>query len=176
MRKLIKRRPSAGTLIAFVALFVALGGAAFAASKLAYKGLSKDARLKVLPVSATNANTSGTDCDPTSSTTFTKCTQVSLNTSSQFPRRVLLVFNGTFDSSGAPGARGDCRLELDNNPLTGTTIKVEPRQHTAGYGDGYGINIVTTPQGGNHTYSVACNEAAGDLRVKQFQLSAATVR
>ena len=35
---------------------------------------------------------------------------------------------------------------------------------------------MTTPQGGKHTYSVACNEFSGDLRVKQFQLSAYTVR
>jgi hypothetical protein len=38
---------------------------------------------------------------------------------------------------------------------------------------------VTTPQGGSHTFSVACNETSSspaDLKVKQFQLSAITVR
>ena len=174
MRRLFGRRPSAGTVIAFVALCVALGGGAYAATshKVEYKGLSKDARLKVLPVSATNA---GSNCDPTGATTFTKCTQVSLQTSSAFPRRILLVFDGTFDGVGA-GSRGDCRLELDGTPLNGTTIKVESGAHNTGYGDGSGINIVTTPQGGSHTYSVACNEVSGDLKVQQFQLSAATVR
>ena len=63
MRKLLRRRPSAGAVIGFIALCVALGGGAYAATskKVEYKGLSKDARLKVLPIGATNA---GTDCDP----------------------------------------------------------------------------------------------------------------
>jgi hypothetical protein len=184
MRKLLSRRPSAGTIIAFVALCVALGGGAYAATKkkIEYKGLSKDARLKVLPVSATNA---GTNCDPTSSTEYKTCTTVSLKTSSAFKRRVALVFDGTFNAATA-GARGECRLQLDGQALNGASAKVEPRTHTnpgspvnssdTDYGDGYGINIVTTPQGGEHTYSVACNEFAGDLKVQQFQLSAATVR
>ena len=180
MRKLFKRRPSAGVIIGFLALVVALGGGAYAAksSKVEYKGLSKDARLKVLPLSATNA---GTNCDPTSAS-FTTCTSVSLNGSTAFPRRVMLVFDGTFDSATATQARGECRLQLDGQALNGSTIKVQPTNHpapNADFGDGYGINIITTPQGGQHTYSVACNEtspAASDLRVRQFQLSAVQTR
>jgi hypothetical protein len=176
MRKLFNRRPSAGLVVGFLALCVALGGGAYAATskKIEYKTLSKDARLKVLPVSATNA---GTDCDPTSATEYKICTSVELNTSSAFPRRVALVFDGNFDAFTA-NARGECRLQLDGQALNGTSIKVEPRQHTAGFGEGAGINIVTTPQGGKHTYSAACNEigASGDLRVRQFELSAYTVR
>jgi hypothetical protein len=175
MQKLLKRRPSAGVIIGFLALCVALGGGAYAAKKkLEYKGLSKDARLKVLPVSGTNA---GTDCDPNSPTTFTICTSVSIQSSTAFPRRVMLVFNGSFNAATAAEARGHCRLQLDGQALNGTTINVEPTTHTtADFGDGYGINIVTTPQGGKHTYSVACDETTGDLKVQQFQLSAATVR
>jgi len=188
MRKLLKRRPSAGVIIGFTALVVALGGGAYAAkkaTKVEYKGLSKDARLKVLPLSATNA---GTNCDPTS-TNFTTCTSVSLNGSTAFPRRVMLVFNGTFDSATATQARGECRLQLDGTALNGTSIHVQPTHHVdpappvnstdKEYGDGYGINIVTTPQGGNHTYSVACNEispAGSDLKVRQFTLSAIQAR
>jgi hypothetical protein len=185
MRKVFKRRPSAGAVIGFIALCVALGGGAYAATskKIEYKGLSKDARLKVLPVSATNA---GTNCDPDSATTYKTCTSVNLNTSSAFPRRIALVFNGTFNSVGADKARGECRLQLDDQALNGTAIHVEPDIHidpaspvsTADkeYGDGYGINIVTTPQGGKHTYSVACNVVNGDLKFWHFQLSAYTVR
>ena len=49
MKKLLKR-PSPATVIAFIALCGALGGGAYAATskKVEYKGLSKDARLKVL--------------------------------------------------------------------------------------------------------------------------------
>ncbi len=179
MRKLLKRRPSAGAVIGVLALVLALGGGAYAAkkAKVTYKGLDKDARLKVLPVSKTNANTGTTPCDPNSPTTFTDCTSVSVEGSSAFPRRYMLVFDGVFSGAAAATARGDCRLEADNNAINGTTIKVETdTATTANHGDGYGINIVTTPLGGQHTFSVACNEAAGDLKVEQFQLSAISVR
>jgi hypothetical protein len=193
MRKLLNHRPSAGTVIAFIALCVALGGGAYAAKKakkITYKGLDKDARLKVLPVSATNA---GTNCDPNSATQYTSCTSVTLKTSGAFPRRTALTFDGVFNSVQATPppqnpviARGECRLQLDGQPLNGTQIRVEPSSHPNpaapvdsndnNYGEGYGINIVTTPQGGEHTYSIACNELAGDLKVQQFTLSALTVR
>lgn len=180
MRKLIPtRRPSAGVIIGFLALAVALGGGAYAAkkAKVTYKGLDKDARLKVLPISATNA---GTNADPDSPTTFKDLTSVSTNVSTAFPRRVALTFDGIFDAGAtpAPPARGECRLEADNAPISGTTIKVEVKaENNTDHGEGAGINIVTTPLGGKHTFSIACNEAAGgDLRVHQFQLSALTVR
>ena len=41
---------------------------------------------------------------------------------------------------------------------------------------GFGINIVTTPQGGQHTISMACNQTAGDLKVPTYELSAIQVR
>ena len=179
MRKLIKRRPSAGVIIGMLALVVALGGGAYAAkkvTKVTYKGLDKDARLKVLPISATNA---GTSCDPQNANTFVDCTSVSTKVSTAFPRRVALTFDGVFDNGvGAPPAiaRGDCRLEADNAPINGTTIRVETTKHTSNHGAGYGINIVTTPLGGSHSFSVACNENEGDLKMQQFQLSALTVR
>jgi hypothetical protein len=175
MRKLFKRRPSAGAIIGVLALVLALGGGAYAAkkAKVTYKGLDKDARLKVLPVSATNAGTA--QCDPTGAATFTDCTSVSTTVSTAFPRRVMLTFDGIFDGVGGPSA-GDCRLEADNNPINGTTIRVESTTHAANHGEGAGINIVTTPLGGKHTFSVACNQTAGDLKVQQYQLSAITVR
>jgi hypothetical protein len=176
MKKLLNRRPSAGVIIGVLALVLALGGGAYAAkkAKVTYKGLDKDARLKVLPVSATNAGTA--QCDPTGAATFTDCTSVSTTVSTAFPRRVMLTFDGTFTNTAAGIARGDCRLEADNNPINGTTIKVEAAPHTANHGEGAGINIVTTPLGGKHTFTVACNENEGDLKVEQYQLSAITVR
>jgi hypothetical protein len=172
MPKLFKRRPSAGVVIGFVALCVALGGGAYAATskKVEYKGLSKDARLKVLGVGETNAQTGTTACDPTSSTTFTKCTSVNVDGSTGFPRKYLLIFDGTVDSGGA--ANGICHLEVDNTEINGTKTNV----HTGGGVQSVGINIVTTPQGGKHTFSVACNETSGDLKVPQFELSAVQVR
>jgi hypothetical protein len=173
MRKLFNRRPSAGLVVGFIALCVALGGGAYAATskKVEYKGLSKDARLKVLGVSGTNAQTGTTPCDPNSPTTFTKCTSVDVNGSTGFPRRYLLVFDGTADGDGNP-ANGICHLEFDGTEINGTKTNV----HTPGSIQGFGINIVSTPQGGKHTFSVACNETLGDLKVPQFELSAVQVR
>jgi hypothetical protein len=174
MKKLLGRRPSAGAVIGFIALCVALGGGAYAASsgkKVEYKGLSKDARLKVLGVSSTNAQTGTTPCDPKTGDTFTKCTEVSVNGSTAFPRRYLVVFDGTIDGGGAEAA-GVCHLELDNTEINGTKTNV----HTAGAIQGVGINIVTTPQGGKHSIALACRETSGDLKVPQFELSAVQVR
>jgi len=179
MRKLLSRRPTAGTVIAFIALCVALGGGAYAATKkkVEYKGLSKDARLKVLGVSKTNANVSGTPnvpgppCDPTSSSEYKDCTSVNVDGSTGFPRRYFVVFDGVLNGGGSP-ASGECRLELDNAVLDGTTNKV----HTEGGDTAVGTNIVTTPSGGKHTISVACNETAGDVKLPTFQLSAVQVR
>jgi hypothetical protein len=174
MKKLLSRRPSAGAVIGFIALCVALGGGAYAATKkkIEYKGLSKDARLKVLGVSSTNAQTGTTPCDPTSSGTFTKCTSVEVNGSTGFPRRYLLVADLNVDGDGST-ASGVCHLEVDSNPINGTKTNV----HVPGAGTaGFGINIATTPQGGKHTFSLACDQTTGDLRVPQFQLSAVQVR
>ena len=173
MRKLFSRRPSAGVVIGFVALCVALGGGAYAAThkKVEYKGLSKDARLKVLGVSSTNANTGTTACDPTSASTFVDCTQVSVNGSKAFPRRYMVVASGVLNGNGSP-ASGECRLEVDNTALNGTTNKV----HTEGGDEGIADNIVSTPQAGPHTFSLACNEQSGDVKLPTYQLSAVQVR
>jgi hypothetical protein len=173
MKKVFGRRPSAGFVIGFIALCVALGGGAYAATKkkIEYKGLSKDARLKVLGVSSTNAQTGTTPCDPTSAT-FTKCTSVDVNGSTGFPRRYLIVVDGNVDGGGS-AASGICHLELDNTEINGTKTNV----HDPGTGvAAFGVNIVTTPQGGKHSISLACNETAGDLKVPQFELSAVQVR
>jgi hypothetical protein len=173
MKKMFSRRPSAGVVIGFIALCVALGGGAYAATskKVEYKGLSKDARLKTLGVAKTNAQTGTTPCDPTS-TTFLKCTSVDVDGSTGFPRKYLVVVDGTIDGDGAP-ANGICHVEIDGAEVNGTKTNV----HTAGAIQSFGINIVTTAQGGKHTIALACNETApGDLKIPQFELSAVQVR
>ena len=174
MSKLFKRRPSPAMIVGIVALIAALSGGAYAATqkKVEYKGLSKDARLKVLPFSKT---ASGTDCNPNAAATYLDCATVNVDGSTGFPRKYYIAFDGVFDAVGG-ASRGDCRLEADNNPIPGTTIRIEPQTHTGEHGEGSGINIITAPLGGKHAISVACNENAGDLRVHQFQLSAFQVR
>lgn len=184
MRKMFSKRPSPAMIVAMVALVAATTGGAVAATKakkVEYKGLSKDARLKVLPFSKTIA---GTGCNPTSQATFQDCATVNVQGSTGFPRKYYVDFDGVFDNAtpdppapAAPGrARGDCRLELDNVAIPGTEIRVQTGTHQANHGDGYGINVITPPAGGNHAISIACNETENDLRVQQFQLSAFQVR
>src|SRR5262245_8868130 len=174
MKKLFKR-PSPGTVIAFIALCVALGGGAYAATqkKVEYKGLSKDARLKVLGVGNTNAQTGTTPCDPGPST-FTKCTSVNVDGSTGFPRKYLLVADFNADANGSGTANGSCQLEVDGQAINGTKTNVHVP--TGGGVAGFGISIVTTPLGGKHTFSLACTESSGDLRLPQFELSAVQVR
>ncbi len=171
-----KGRPSPAMIVGIIALLAALGGGAYAATakKVAYKGLDKDARLKVLPFSKGQVGT--TTCDPTAAGTYVDCLTVNVDGSTGFPRKYYVSFDGNFEGLGGD-ARGDCRLEADNAPITGTTIRVQAPAKVADHGSGYGINIVTAPLGGKHTLSVACNEnGANDLRVRQFQLSAFQVR
>jgi hypothetical protein len=173
MRKLFKKRPSPAMIVGMVALIAALGGTAYAAKKITYKGLDKDARLKVLPFS--KSQTGSSQCNPSAAGTYVDCLTLSVNGSTGFPRKYYISFDGTFDGVGGQ-SRGDCRLEADNNPIAGTTIRIDTPTHTGEHGAGYGINVITAPLGGVHTLSVACNENAGDLRVHQYQLSAFQVR
>lgn len=176
MRKLFEHRPSAGAVIGFIALCVALGGGAYAATKgkkVEYKGLSKDARLKVLGVSSTNAQTGTEPCDPKTTEPFTKCTTVNVNGSTGFPRKYLLVADGSVDGGGAV-ASGICHLENSKGEeIQGTKTNVHsPASGVASFG----INIVTTPTPGKDSFSLACRETDGDLKVPQFELSAVQVR
>ena len=177
MKKLFSRRPSAGVVIGFIALCVALGGGAYAATskkKIEYKGLSKDARLKVLGVGTTNAQTGTTPCDPASASTFTKCTSVDVDGSTGFPRKYLLVFDGTFDGGGAEAASGVCHLEIDGQEINGTKTNV----HVPGQRGWRGSASTSSPphRAASTTSPVACTETSGDLKVPQFELSAVQVR
>lgn len=174
MSKLFNRRPSPAMIVGIIALVAALGGGAYAATKkkVTYKGLDKEARLKVLPFSK---NFNGADCNPTTAGTFTDCATVNVDGSAKFARKYYVSFSGTFDGVGGV-SRGDCRIEADNVPVVGTTRRFETDTHTGQHGEGFAITVITQPLGGKHAISVACNENAGDLRIHDFSLSAFQVR
>ena len=160
MRKLLSRRPSAGDVIAFIALCVALGGGAYAATskKVEYKGLSKDARLKVL---RRRRDERAAPTVRPEQLAFT-CAPRSRGRLEPFPRKFQLTFDGIFDGQATPPPTASATLEVDCSSTAASTAPKEPTTsiHGAGANDSrdFGINIVTTPQGGKHTYSVACNE------------------
>ncbi len=177
MRKLFRKRPSAAIIIAMVALIAAVGGTAYAAAKISYKGLSKETRNKVLPVGATESTTA--DCEPTAAATYLDCADVKFNWSKAFPRKTMLFVDGTFTTAAA-GGKGECRLEQDNAPIVGTTVKIGSSDaghaHAGDHGDGFGINTIAPKVGGEHTYTVACNETGGDITIRQLQLSGIGIR
>ena len=159
-------------IVAMVALIAAVGGTAYAAKKITYKGLDKEARLKVLPFSKT---ATGTNCNPTAAGTYVDCATVNVDGSTGFPRKYYIAFTGTFDGVGGV-SRGDCRLEADNAPIAGTTIRIETPTHTGRARRGLRHQ---------HRHRAAGREAhdLGGLQrergrpgVHQFQLSAFQVR
>lgn len=175
MRKVFKR-PSPAMIVAMVALFAAVGGSAYAAKAITYKTLDKDARNKVLPVSKAKTTT---ECDPTN-TTYVDCGTVNIKQSEQFPRRTMIVVDGTFSTNGN-ASRGECRLELDNTgaAVNNAFAKLGDSNggvHPTNYHAGWGLNTITAPLGGNHAYSVKCNEQAGNIKYHDIQISAIGIR
>lgn len=175
MRKLLSKRPSPAMIVAMVALVAALGGTAYAAKAITYKMLDKDARNKVLPVG--KAKTTG-ECDPVDSN-YVDCGSVTIKQSEAFPRRTMIVADGTFSTNGA-SSRGECRLEVDNSgtPVNNAFAKLGDAQgeHVPNYHAGWGLNTITSPLGGARTYSVKCNEQEGNIKYHDIQISAIGIR
>jgi hypothetical protein len=174
MRRLLSKRPSAGVIIGFLALSVALGGGAYAAKKkLSHKSISKEGRMKLLP---SGSGVAGTGCDPTSAT-HQDCISTSIKTSNQFGRKMLVIANGTV-VTGAAGGRAVCRIEQDGNPVAGANAQVGAAgpPHEGQNGEGFGINAITQPLTGTHNFQLACNEASGAVQIPTSQISVITLR
>ncbi len=186
MRKLHIRRPSAGMIVAIVALVAALGGTAIAGNRIHFDMLAKDSRQKVLPYGATAATA---ECNPTS-TTFVDCGSVKLSVSKQFARRAMVVADGLYTTDDN-GARGTCRLQVDGNLLGGPTVHIgagavpdaTPQDGLNGNahadpldGAGFGINTLGPSLTGLHTYSLACNETTEDIKIRDVSITAMTMR
>ena len=175
MRKLFSKRPSPAMIVAMVALIAAMGGTAYAAKKITFKGLDKDARNKVLPVSKSKTTP---QCDPVD-TNYADCGTVTIKQSQAFPRRTMIVVDGTFSTDG-DGARGECRLVVDNaaTPVNNAFAKLGANAgvHEPDYHAGFGLNTITAPLGGTHTYSVKCNEQETDIKFHDIQISAIGIR
>jgi kynureninase len=168
------RRPSASMVVAVVALVAALGGTAVAAGKISFGSLSKETKQKVLPYGASASQT--VTCDPTDAT-FKTCVQATVKVSAQFQRRMLVVADGTY-TTDATGAKGTCRLQVDGQPIgTGVArIGSTTATHTGDNGAGFGLNAIAPSLGGSHTYSLACNQGANDLKIQDASITAMTMR
>jgi hypothetical protein len=173
-RYLKRHRPSASMVVAVVALVAALGGTAVAAGKISFGSLSKETKQKVLPYGSSASQT--VPCDPTDAT-FKTCVQATVKVSQQFQRRMLVIADGTY-TTDAGGAKGACRLQVDGTPIgTGLArIGSAAGDHSGDKGAGFGLNAIAQPLGGSHTYSLACNQGANDLKIQDASITAITLR
>jgi hypothetical protein len=184
------RRPSHATVVAYVALFVALtGGTAVALSgsnTVQSDDLGPGAQVKAPDVAANSVN--GTDivngsitgadiapsalpkgrainsnCNPTSQA-FVDCGTLTIN----LPRpglRVLIVASAMWFSIGGP-SDGICRIGVNGAPF-GPDANPGERADTSDAGAQQSLTLtnVTDPNlgRGNHTIGLACNQNTGDI-------------
>ncbi len=173
-RHLKGRRPSAGLVVAIVALVAALGGTAIAAGKVTFGSLSKETKQKVLPYGSSASQ--AVPCDPTDAN-FKVCVQANVKVSQQFQRRMLVMANGTY-TTDAGGAKGTCRLQVDGQPIGTGVARIGSTDdgHTGDNGAGFGLSAIAQPLGGTHTYSLACNQATNNLKIQDASITAITLR
>lgn len=190
------RRPSHATVVAYIALFVALGGSAYAVSQVGSKDVAdnslrsrdlrddgvtrrdvrdntltgKDIREKGLDATGFAAVTHGAGaCDPASAAPVV-CAEATIALAQ--PSRVLLIGSGGFFSEASP-ARSTCTVELDGQ-TAGTMSPGDIADNTSpGAVDGFtatGLSRVVAE--GAHSVALECNEVAGDARISTPSIAA----
>jgi hypothetical protein len=130
------------------------------------QGLSTDDRPGRSIVTSCNVDGSGT--------TFTNCgSQVGLSV----PRsgRVHVAIDGTWYSHSGSPAQGQCRVEVDNVPVTSTTVLLgEIANNTdSTHQNAFGMNLVTGVLApGSHTFGIECNNPQADVDFRAIMISA----
>jgi len=174
------KKPSHSTVVAYLALFVALGGSAYAVSKIdsgdirnhSIKG--KDVASETLgrrqinesglsPPAGAGAETSAT-CNPSTSAEVECVAQtVALKPASS----LLIIGTG---SKGAREGSGVCSIAVDGASSAS--------QFLAGHDehDGFAITKTTAPlPAGNHTVALRCSESGPDLTIDNPTIAAIAV-
>ena len=115
-------------------------------------------------------------CDP-SSNTFVDCGTLTIN----LPRpglRVLIVASAMWHSESAGSTRGICHIGVNGSQF-GTDVYPGQLQNNSDslHEQNVSLTNVTDPNlgAGNHTFGLACNELAGDIRVDETMVSAAVL-
>lgn len=194
-------RPSHSTVVAYLALFTALGGSAWAVSKIDSKQIenntirsadlknrkavkTKDVRPNELTgraVDEASLNASRflpaggeqrDTCNPTDSS-YIDCaaTRVVLPR----PGQIVATASGGQWSEGGP-ARGECEIRIDGVLTSGVPANVgdATEDNTSGNAtNGFARTAVTERFGaGSHRVTLACNEGAGDVRISHPTIAA----
>ncbi len=201
----IRRHLSYANVTATLALFAALGGGAYAVSKVNSRDIANDSIRSVdlkdrkavkgidvkrntltgRQISETTLNAERfaplvgdetVDCNPSSTTAFTNCVTTTLQLEER--SRVLAIATGNQESVGGP-AQASCRLRVDD---VTETLAVEPGEqvsdNTSGTAtNGFARTIVTREplSRGRHRASLVCKELAGNVRIDAPTIAAIAI-
>jgi hypothetical protein len=188
----IGRHLSYANVTATLALFVALGGGAYAVDKVGSNDIrngsvrsidvhrntvrGKDVKEQTLDASkfAPIKGSEPGDCDPTSAI-FIDCAEVTVNLNKR--SRVLAVATGG-EVSDASGASAECEVRIDDaaTPLSVQPGELADNTSTAAT-NGFARTAVTpdplTP--GTHKVALACNEFSPDVLIAHPTIAAIAI-
>lgn len=187
------QRPTHATVVAYLALFVALGGSAYAVSKVGSRDVAdnslrskdlrngravtgsdvRDERLTGKDIRETSLDAGGFSavtlggggCDPSGETPVV-CAQAALDL--RQPSKVLLIGSGGFYSQGGP-AQATCEVDFDGR-FGGDVSPGEVATDNTDVGaaeafTATGLSDVLAA--GSHIVTLECNQVAGDARISQ---------
>jgi hypothetical protein len=199
------RRPSHATFVAYLALFTALGGGAYAATQISsldiengtIKSVDLANREAVGPIDVRRNALTGREineakldasrfarvtgsqssgCDPVGSGVFATCASATLNLARR--SRILAIATAGQQSVGGP-ASATCEVRIDDAPASSSALPGEAStDNTSGTAtDGFARTIVTpTPlTAGAHSVSLACSELAGNVRIERPTIAAIAI-
>jgi hypothetical protein len=172
------KMPSHTTVVAYLSLFVAIGGSAYAVANIGSSEIKnhsvrgKDVARNTLagaeidesklsgPIAA-GTEQSGT-CDPLPGTPV-DCSDRTIT----LPRKSALLILAT--ASKAAGGSGVCSMALDGFESNGQFFDAATR-------DGFGLTKVTSPlPSGDHSVSLRCTESSSDFRLDNPTIAAVAV-
>lgn len=173
------KKPSHSTVVAYLALFVALGGSAYAVSKIdsgdiknrSIKGkdVASDAlgarqidERKLSPPTGAGSEAAG-PCNPTGEAAI-DCIVQTIRT--QHPSSVVVVATGSKD---AVNGSGICSITVDGSSSADRSLE-------GGMRDGFAITKTTAPlPAGSHTVALRCTESNPDLTIDNPTIAAIAV-
>lgn len=199
----IRRHLSYANVTATVALFVALGGGAYAVTNIDSRDIANDSvksvdlkdrravrgkdvkrnaitgrQISESTLSARGfasvAGANGADCDPSAG--FVRCAHASLRL--RQPSRVIVIATGGQESVGGP-ADTRCEVRVDSEPApVGANPGEETSDNTSGAAtNGFARTFVTRDalSRGRHEVALACNELLGNVRINAPTIAAIAI-
>jgi hypothetical protein len=187
----LRERLSYANVMATVAVFLALGGGAWALARDRIGSgtikndsiRSRDINEGSLDASAFTGGTSAAgpiSCDPTALGTFIACASAHLRLPHK--ARVLLIATGGQESVGG-AAEADCRLLVDGQQIPGETTPptLHPGEAASDNTDATATNnfaiaaVSDRLAKGGHDFSLSCDQGSGDVKVDNPNIAAVMI-